>query len=617
MGLLQRALETYDNIESLVGVYMENMKSPLAPIGHIITKMQIEITINANGEFIKAEKKDDEIIIIPATEESAGRTSGDRAHPLCDKLEYISNLNAKKHILFVELLQKWHESDYSHPMVDAIYSYILKDTVIKDLEREKCIIRDDKGEITNQDLFIGWNVIGFGSSSGAVWKNRELMERYQLFYNRCLNNGAIIDVCFLTGKTDQLAKQHLGGVVSNYGKAKIISASDEKYNYTYRGKFETPEEALTVSYTSSQKAHNALKWIISNDSRRFGDRTFVCWNPFKKEIPQPYSPLLVRENDNNKLTEPGKYGDVLRNILNGFKSENNIKKLQKSDAIVFAGFAAATTGRLSITYYSELQAEDYLERLLKWDSTCCWPYQNFGLQSPSLDQIALMAFGTRREKEKKIKIEIDPKIMGEQMQHLFSCRVNGALFPIIIMLSMRHKADNLQAFTRNNPENLLLREKLLFTICAVIKKYRYDHWKEDWKMALEENKKDRSYQFGRLLAVMEKIEDDYYKYSSTESRETNAIRMQQKFVQRPFYTAEKVMQKLKAAYLPRLSMGTRIYYDALIGGIMEQLSEFYDDRNKPLSETYLLGYYLQKNALYTKKQAENNGEAGTASEDIE
>lgn len=126
-------------------------------------------------------------------------------------------------------------------------------------------------------------------------------------------------------------------------------------------------------------------------------------------------------------------------------------------------------------------------------------------------------------------------------------------------------------------------------------------------MALEENKKDRSYQFGRLLAVMEKIERDTY--DSSDSRETNAIRMQQKFVQRPFYTADKVMQKLKAAYLPRLSVGARIYYDGLIGGIMDQLSEFSDDLNKPLGETYLLGYYLQKNALYTKKRAENDGEA--------
>ena len=134
-------------------------------------------------------------------------------------------------------------------------------------------------------------------------------------------------------------------------------------------------------------------------------------------------------------------------------------------------------------------------------------------------------------------------------------------------------------------------------------------------MALDVDKKDRSYQFGRLLAVMEKIEKDTY--DAADNRETNAIRMQQKFVQRPFYTTDKVMQKLKSAYLPRLSMGTRVYYDSLIGEIMEKISVFSNELNRPLSESYLLGYYLQKNALYTKKRAENGNEAENTSEVID
>ena len=134
-------------------------------------------------------------------------------------------------------------------------------------------------------------------------------------------------------------------------------------------------------------------------------------------------------------------------------------------------------------------------------------------------------------------------------------------------------------------------------------------------MALDVDKKDRSYQFGRLLAVMEKIEKDTY--DAADNRETNAIRMQQKFVQRPFYTTDKVMQKLKSAYLPRLSMGTRVYYDSLIGEIMEKISVFSNELNRPLSESYLLGYYLQKNALYTKRRSEKDGESADSSDSNE
>lgn len=125
-------------------------------------------------------------------------------------------------------------------------------------------------------------------------------------------------------------------------------------------------------------------------------------------------------------------------------------------------------------------------------------------------------------------------------------------------------------------------------------------------MALKEYRKDRSYQFGRLLAIMEKIEKDTYE--SDEEREANAIRMQTVFVQRPGYATKIILGQLKNAYYPKLPPGLRGYYDKMIGQIMEIISAFDEEYNKSLSETYLLGYYLQKNALYTKKEKDNNSE---------
>lgn len=55
MGLFQKAVETYDNMEHLTGVESEAMKAALAPIGFITTGVQIAITVTENGEFVKAE----------------------------------------------------------------------------------------------------------------------------------------------------------------------------------------------------------------------------------------------------------------------------------------------------------------------------------------------------------------------------------------------------------------------------------------------------------------------------------------------------------------------------------------------------------------------------------
>ena len=124
-------------------------------------------------------------------------------------------------------------------------------------------------------------------------------------------------------------------------------------------------------------------------------------------------------------------------------------------------------------------------------------------------------------------------------------------------------------------------------------------------MSLEKDKKDRSYQFGRLLAVFEKIESDALSDKKDENkkiRETSAMRLQSAFVQRPADTSKIIMNNLKNAYYPKLDAGIRVYYEKIIGEIFEIISEFSADFNKPLTPEYLLGYYLQKNEFYKKRE---------------
>ena len=110
-------------------------------------------------------------------------------------------------------------------------------------------------------------------------------------------------------------------------------------------------------------------------------------------------------------------------------------------------------------------------------------------------------------------------------------------------------------------------------------------------MALEPEKKNRSYQFGRLLAVLEKAERGAF--DNSEKREPNAIRMWSLFVKRPMYATTVIIEQLKNAYYPRLEPGKRGYYDKLIEGIMRVISEFPESEiGKPLGEEYLMGYYL-------------------------
>ena len=114
------------------------------------------------------------------------------------------------------------------------------------------------------------------------------------------------------------------------------------------------------------------------------------------------------------------------------------------------------------------------------------------------------------------------------------------------------------------------------------------------------------------------VQKDGFDEDNDGKRETNAIRMQQVFVRRPAYASKIIIEQLKTAYYPKLSAGSRVFYDRLIGQILEEISECSEqDFNKPLGENYLLGYYLQKNSFYKKNSSETSTVNNTEDENNE
>ncbi len=585
MGLLQKAYETYEYHTAFEGEYAsgeKKFKEPLAPVGHITTSANIEVTIDSKGKFISAALVDKKAakIIIPVTEESSGRTSGVCPHPLCDNIGYISPQNVTKHDAYVNQLTTWAESEYSHPMLVSILNYVRGQTILADL------VEAGINSPSEKDI-VRWIVIGLDEDeSPYCWTNKALFKAFSRYY-QAGKAAADSVLCMMTGKISARADQHIKGIISINGNAKLISANDTT-NFTYRGRFTNDNQAVTVGYEASQKAHNALKWIAADQGVIIGGRTFVCWNPKGKKIHHPTLPLRRSEMTVMKMTE---YKNDLVAALHSYKSQ-----LAPNDDTVIVAFDAATTGRLAVTYYNEMKVGDFFDRLKSWDESCCWKNSKFGISAPALERIVNCAFGTERNG----RLETDERVMKQQIQRLLCCRMDGVAMPYDIVHALAKNTMHPQSYEKQL-------EYLQFTACAVIRKYYLDRYKEEYDMALEKDKKDISYQYGRLLAVLEKAERDTYE--SGEGRETNAIRMQSAFCAHPVQTAKTIVEQVKAGYYMKLKPGSRVFYDRLIGEIFERISSFDESEwNVPLKETYIIGYYLQKNALYTKNDTINTTE---------
>lgn len=595
MGLMTQAYNTYCAMEKqYVGVYGE-AEEPLVPVSHQIAKADLEITLDSEGNLLDARQVDpkEATTIIPVTEQSAGRT-GDTccAHPLCDQLRFFSPRYPAKYEAYLTQLHRWEGSPYSHPKLSAIAGYVEKGSILEDMSRLGLISLDEKGMPTKEKLLVRWRVeAGTEGNVAACWQDRTLFQAFIDYYAAGQKSDPVY--CMVSGKNALPANQHPKKIINICANAKLISANDTS-GFTYRGRFQTDAQAMTMSYEASQKIHSALHWLSANQGVAVGGRTFLCWNPQGIEIPKPQATFL-RGNTANQV----KYSDyrkALSETLRGWK-----ETIPADAGAVIAAFDAATSGRLALTYYSELPVSDFLERLHNWDAICCWNRDPFGIQAPSLYQIANCAFGTVRTSGNQTKLESDDRILRQQVQRLLSCRVDKGKMPADIARAAAAKASNLQIMDTQ------LRETVLSTACAVLRKYYYDWDREEWNMSLEPEKKDISYQYGRLLAVFEKIERDTY--DKDEQREPNAIRMQSVFAKRPRYASRILWEQLKKAYYPHLKPWNRVKYDRLIGEIIEQISNLPQaEHEEALKDTYLFGYYLQKKALYTSDKTENSQE---------
>lgn len=622
MSWMSQLYQTYENN---IGKNQEDSIT-LTPLAHMNANAQIEVTLDQEGNFKAAERieKEQAVTLIPVTEASAGRSSGIAPHALSDTLPYLAGdfscycreektkKNAEeKFRKYMEQLTGWKESAYQHVKVVAIHRYLSQKALIADLVKSGIVTLMEDGVFADKKIsgqpyekaMVRFRVIGIGAAeSDSTWEDISLINAYTKYF--LSNQDGKRDLCYLSGHVQARTDNHPKGIVAaNYG-AKLVSANDSQ-GFTYRGRFQDADQAYALSYEASQKVHSALTWLVKKQGVYVGKtdkRTFLCWNPRGKKtvnILDPFAGLNDEEEDNAAADLP--YRKKLMKTLQGYQNQ-----FEDTDDVVVMALDAATTGRLSITYYNELLASDFMDRILYWGQTCNWYFMKFTeekkpyyqVETPIVRRIAECAFG----REQGNFIEANDKVLKEQVQRLLKCMLDRQPVPRDIVHALTIQASTPLAYSRGN------RERVLSTACAVIVKYYRDRGMiekgEEKDMKLDLENRDRSYLFGRLLAVMEKVERSTY--DRGESRETNAIRLQSVYVNHPFQVW-KTLEGVLNPYFQKLSPGSRKYYKDLISEITGMLLE--EDEpilNQSLKETYLLGYYLQRMELNrnNKKQEE-------------
>ncbi|WP_339301066.1 type I-C CRISPR-associated protein Cas8c/Csd1 [Paenibacillus sp. FSL K6-2441] len=625
MSWLLHLYETYEANLDQVGktVKKRDREYTLLPVSHTTQNAHIEVTIDEDGDFLEARVLEKESTLIPCTEESASRSGSKVApYPLHDKLSYVAgdfvkyggqikNPDEVPFDKYIRNLEEWANSPYATEKLKCIYTYLRKGQLIEDLVAAKIIRLDENqhliekwdekytakfgekppifssGAAETSSAFIRFNVLS-PDSPEEVWKDQAMFDSFIAFYNQKLGET---DVCFVTGEMRPSTERHANKIRHAADKAKLISANDNS-GFTFRGRFKTSKEAVSISYEVSQKAHNALKWLIHRQGKTMDERVFLVWGNDNDPVPNTDEDIvdMMRHSGREIEREPDTdkpYADQVRRAIDGFR--NDLTYQAEVNILVLD---SATTGRMAVLYYRHLNKELYLNRLEEWHNSCAWEHRYrkeeeqlitfYG--APATKDIAFAAYGPRASE----------KIIKGTMERMIPCIVDRRAVPRDIVRSAFHRASNPVSMERWDWE------KTLSIACALIRKMLLEKG-EEWNVPLNTESRERSYLFGRLLAVADVLERGAL--GKDETRSTNAIRYMNSYAQNPGRTWKTIQASLQPY---QAKLGTKAtYLSKLIDEIADQFEEG-DFNNLPLTEQYLLGFYSQRRELYKKKEEDTN-----------
>lgn len=276
MSVLHALYNTYTNYEDKAGeVIAKPLKDGtmrtymLLPFAHTTQTAHIEIYVTEQGEYHSAHVVQKESTVLPFTEDSGSRAGKVFSpHALHDKLMYVAgdyaafmNEPDKKDafLKYKEQLGSWAKSSYTHADVQAIYAYISKGTVIRDLVKEGVLHTDEQGLLLQKwtskedkpDIF---QVVASGQESAFVrfrvrkidsvppWENKELFAKYMQYYMSTIHN---VDLCYITGEESVRTMKHPNKIRNSGDKGKLISTNDES-GFTYRGRFKSAKELSLI-----------------------------------------------------------------------------------------------------------------------------------------------------------------------------------------------------------------------------------------------------------------------------------------------------------------------------------------------------------------------------------
>lgn len=624
---------------NLVG-NLDDKSSLILPIYHNSMKSNgkniVEILINKKSELVDAKfLEDGDIVIFPVTEDSVARSSGIAPHPLFDNFDYVMQVDTPKSDAYISQQEAWlnYEDD---DFVKIIHNYIIKERVFEEilskLYRDYKIVKDKNVEyIDNSEkkpktvsvdfskVFLTFAVEDYeGKKNLSLSENKKLQEKFikytKGFFARDKDTEEII--CNVSGKEDFLCLKHKPLI----GSARLISQITAN-NENFLGRFDKPDETIKIGKESSQKIIQMAKSLLDGDNtaRWLGEFTYaLSWfsddiqnktdlDPTKKIEILDLGPLFDLTGENlpqGNRSESRKISDeTSESIVKSFTSGKVL--FSNESKYYMAIIDKVSNGRVAVKYFREMESSRLKENLVTWQNKYHWykisKEKEKTNYTPSPLMLIQTAYGVEREKGLEVTKK---KFVTDQYKNILASIIEGRDMPKNIIQALEINIRNRLNYDKFWPQ---------VKLCALAALREKEGIESNM---LDKKEIDRSYLFGRLLAIYEKTEA--FTYNKDDERITNAEKLWSSYLNKPATMSMRLSDLIKPYdFKLHANEKTREIRNILkreAGDVIELIGENYKfngvETNKPLNSGFLFGYQAQIKELdyLYKKTTRESGE---------
>lgn len=386
----------------------------------------------------------------------------------------------------------------------------------------------------------------------------------------------VMGQCLVTGKHAPLARLHppIKGVdgTSPQGAAMVSFNLPAFVSYGKKQSFNAPtSEAVAFQYTTA--LNSLLSKSPDNPHRvRAGDTTVVFWA-------ERASPV---EGFFGQCLDPGPAEDIDDKLLAAFETLRkgqlpDLPDLDPSVRFYILGLSP-NRSRLSVRFWHVDTVGGAAERIGQH-------FADLAMVRPSWEKLPEFPglYHLLRETAREAK-DIRPKLAGELTRSI----IEGTRYPVSVLNAVINRIRAGDAIS-------WLKASLIKAV--IVRNHRLSGKKETLSMSLDTQCKDTDYLLGRLFAVLEKLQKD----ANPGLNKTIKDRYFGSASATPGAVFPRLL-RLAQHHIEKAEYGRHV--DNLIEQIMADINAFPRHFNLEQQGRFAIGYYQQRNDLYTKKKTE-------------